>query len=471
MNKIRLGFCPTRRNLFSAQDARKYKDLIREKLNEYEIEIVDIEDVTKEGLLVESSDLDNVIHKFKSNRIDALFIPHCNFGTEDLVAKTAKALDVPTLLFGPRDESPNEKGLRLRDSQCGLFATGKVLRRFNVPFTYINNCRIDTQYFSDSLDRFFKVANVVKQFKKINILQISTRPTSFWSVMTNENELLEKFSIETYPIALRELLDISAKIREEKTNGYEQTLNYIKNSINTEAKEEDLEKMAALKCALRERADFYNCTSIAIQCWSSLQVEIGIMPCLANSLLSDEQLPVVCETDICGAVTATMIQAASLNTKPTFFADVTIRHPENDNAELLWHCGSFPLSLAKDKTKTKAGGHWILPSGAFGTCEWEIKGGDITIARFDGDHGKYSLFTCEGKGIDGPFTKGTYVWFEVNNWPKVERQLVEGPYIHHIAGIHGKYAEILVEACKYIPNLSPDPAEPTLDELADRWSE
>jgi len=38
----------------------------------------------------------------------------------------------------------------------------------------------------------------------------------------------------------------------------------------------------------------------------------------------------------------------------------------------------------------------------------------------------------------------------VDQWTKWERTLVEGPYIHHCAGIHGKYADILQEACKYL---------------------
>lgn len=36
-------------------------------------------------------------------------------------------------------------GVRLRDTQCGLFATGKVLRRFGVPFTHLTNCRLNGQ--------------------------------------------------------------------------------------------------------------------------------------------------------------------------------------------------------------------------------------------------------------------------------------------------------------------------------------
>jgi hypothetical protein len=44
---------------------------------------------------------------------------------------------------------------------------------------------------------------VVRAFRKLRILQISTRPTGFWSVMVNENELLEKFGIQVYPVTLR----------------------------------------------------------------------------------------------------------------------------------------------------------------------------------------------------------------------------------------------------------------------------
>ena len=44
--RIRLGFAPTRRSIFSAPDAVKYANLTRERLNELGIEYVDI----KEGM-------------------------------------------------------------------------------------------------------------------------------------------------------------------------------------------------------------------------------------------------------------------------------------------------------------------------------------------------------------------------------------------------------------------------------------
>ena len=40
----------------------------------------------------------------------------------------------------------------------------------------------------------------------------------------------------------------------------------------------------------------------------------------------------------------------------------------------------------------------------------------MTLARFDGDNGEYSLLLGNAKGVDGPYTgMGTYVWVEVEN--------------------------------------------------------
>lgn len=92
---------------------------------------------------------------------------------------------------GPRDERPDEDGIRLRDSQCGLFATGKVLRRFRVPFTYMTNCRLTDPEFERGIRNFLAVCNVVDVFRHTRILQIAPRPFDFWSTMCNEGELLE----------------------------------------------------------------------------------------------------------------------------------------------------------------------------------------------------------------------------------------------------------------------------------------
>ena len=205
--KVVIGYAPTRRRIFSVEDAIKFKNIIRNKLVELDIDFVDIEDINEEGLLRCAEDVDLVIDKFRAAKVDALFIPHCNFGSEHSCAKVARALNVPVLLWGPRDEAPLADGSRLRDTQCGLFATGKVLRRMQVPFTYIPNCNVDDRQFIEGITNFVAAANVVKEFRRACILQIAPRPTDFWTMMCNEGELLEKFGIQLFPITMVEFTE------------------------------------------------------------------------------------------------------------------------------------------------------------------------------------------------------------------------------------------------------------------------
>lgn len=467
-NTIKIGVVSTRRNVFSTEEAIKHKNIILENLKKTNVKIIDIDDINSEGLLYDSPDVKGVVEKMQNENVDGILFPHCNFGSEALVSKVAKELNKPVLIWGPRDDKPLDDGMRTRDTQCGLFATGKVLRRFNVPFSYIVNSSIDSKVFKKGFDTFVRVCAVVKAFRNLKILQIAPRPSDFWTMIYNEGELLEKFGIEVFPVTLQDVKNKTNIIKDKKEDKYTHYLNKITGSIDCSSiSKEAVENMAALIVYIRDYCDSLNLTAASIQCWEDLQDVLGIMPCISNGILAEEGLPVVCETDIHGAISAIILQEAVLRNDPVFFADLTIRHPENDNAELLWHCGNFPLSLADNKADAKAGFHFIMPSKCPGTGEWELKDGNITICRFDGDHGEYSLLIGEGKKTDGPSTKGTYVWFEVNDWPKWEYRIVTGPYVHHCVGAYGNVAHILYESCKYIPGLNPDPIEPTEKEIID----
>ena len=212
--KIKLGFVPTRRSVFSAPDALKYRDLTAARLTELGIDFVDIKDINPEGLLFSDEDVAKIADKFRREKVDGIILAHCNFGTEYVCARLAKQLGLPVLLWGPLDERPLPDGRRLRDTQCGLFATGKVLRRFQVKFTYLTNCRLSDPVFERGIRDFMAVCNVVKTFKNIRILQMGPRPFDFWTTMCNEGELLEKFNIQLSPIPLPELIAEVKKIRE-----------------------------------------------------------------------------------------------------------------------------------------------------------------------------------------------------------------------------------------------------------------
>ena len=459
MANVKLGFVPTRRSIFSAPDAIKYRGLTADRFRALGIDFVDITDINEEGLLYDDQDVDKIAAKFRAEGVDGIMLAHCNFGTEYVCARLAKKLGLPVLLWGPLDESPEPDGVRLRDTQCGLFATGKVLRRFQVPFTYLTNCRLNDPVFERGVRDFLAVCNVVKRFRNIRILQISTRPFDFWTTMCNEGELLEKFNIQLAPVPMTELTEEVKAVKDERTK-QEKVLEYIRENMEIQIKDEEVENVAALAVAMKNLVEKYGCQAAAIQCWNALQTELGIMPCAANAILNDEGIPVVCETDIHGAITALMVEAAGMDETRGFFADWTIRHPDIKNGELLQHCGPWPVSVAREKAKLT----YPLAFEHPGSLTAEAKHGDVTLCRFDGDNGEYSLLLGRAKGVEGPRCMGTYLWVEVENIKRLEAKIVEGPYIHHCVGIHKDVVPVLYEACKYI-GVKPDLYDPIEEEV------
>lgn len=460
-HKVKLGFLPTRRNVFSKEEAGKFKNMIESWLKTTGVEYVNLDFLNEEGLIFSGLDADTVAYKFITEKVDAIFAPHCNFGTEDAVAKVAKKVGKPLLIWGPQDDAPDEDGTRMRDTQCGMFATTKVLQRMGVPFTYVTNCKLEDAVFKKGFENFLSVAAIIKAFRNIRVGQISTRPGAFWSVICNEGELLERFGVETVPWTM---VDIEVGVKEMlKNNSSEMTAAFddIRSRIkNINITEEELKRVAALKATVQSWADREQLSAIGIQCWYALQKAIQTQTCFVDADLTDDGLPTVCETDIHGAITSILLQASRFGQTPVFFADLTIRHPENPNAELLWHCGTFPYSLAKDPNQAALVGG-MCP----GVGEWEIKGGDVTVSRFDALKGDYYLLMGEGRGVSGPKNKGTYLWTEFKDWPLWEHKFMYGPYIHHCTGIHGKVAAALYEACKYMPGVIADPVEPTAAEI------
>jgi len=465
MKSIKIGLAPTRRFCFSVEDALRYKSLVEEKLKEWNVSFVNIDSVNPEGLLLTLDDARKTVDYFNTQNVDAVFAPHVNFGTEEAVAYVAKKMGKPFLLWGPRDEAPLESGEHLRDTQCGLFATSNLLKKYRVPFTYVINSRVDSAVFKRGFLNFTAAARVANGFIGARIGQISTRPPNFYTVIVNEQELLSRWGIELVPITLIKIRDeITRRIKSDKRVADE--AESIRQKINLRDIPDDaLLKTAALKLFMLEWARREGLSAIAIRCHEDFPDDMGFYSCFANGEVTAEGVPVACETDIHGAISSVMLQNASLTGKPVFLADMTNRHPTNNNAELLWHCGNFPYTGCKDCSAAFLGRHCNIRPPLPGTGNFEYKADKLTVARFDGIDGDYRLLMGQGKPAEGPYNLGTYTWMEVENWPEWEEKLIYGPYIHHVAGIDDHCSAALYEAVKYIPGLTADPVHPTDAEL------
>jgi len=449
-----LGLCPIGKFVFSHEDAMRYKRLIMERLDRWGIDYVHLDGVLPDGLIRDQAHVEPAVRYFQDRRIDGLFIPHCNFGTEGAAAMIARQCGVPVLLWGPRDEAPLPDGTRLRDSLCGMLATSGVLHKLRVPFSYINNCPIDDPQFQAGVDRFVRTMRVVKTMKTMKIGQLGQRIDFFWSTIIAESELLQRFGIQVLPIDLVDTIRAVRKRTEENRDAYRRELADFQRWVrfNHYAQDDAILANFALRDELLELAARHHLDGFSVQSFSSIPNEFGSFLQFGQCLVADAGHPVGPESDLHATVSSLLLEAAASGDDSSFIPDVTIRHPTNENAVLLWHADA-PLSLRQPDSEVKVDLPWILKGLPTGLVHFKLKDGPLTLCRFEGHGDDYRLGCGQGRTVAGPYTQEFYTWMEVDDWPTWERQLILGPYIHHCSCVYDHCAEVLQEAVRYIPQL------------------
>ena len=106
---LKIGLAPIKRGTTRMETALLQKQLILQRMADItpeNVALVGIEDVLPEGLLYRHDQVEAVEKAFKRAGVHALFLPHCDFGCEEVVGQLAKRMGVPVLIWGNRDPYP-----------------------------------------------------------------------------------------------------------------------------------------------------------------------------------------------------------------------------------------------------------------------------------------------------------------------------------------------------------------------------
>ena len=460
--KMKIGLAPMRRDVtprpgifnWEKAEERGHQTVkyIKAHFPSELVSFVDLEGVNPVDVMYCDADGENVIQRFVQEKVDAVLIINCNFGNEELCAQVARGVGKPVCIWAPMDDSFLPDGTRYTDSQCGLFGLSRQLQRLHIPFSYIETSKVDSDIFARGFQKFISVACMVKNFTGMRIAQVGMRPKPFCSVIFNEGELMERFGLQIIPVNLAVMVDQYTKILAERDAELEAGAKLLLNRYEMDDLTPPLlKKVYAFVLLYQWVFETYRVQAVSAECWTAMQLAVGAMPCTAYSILADMGYIISCESDLHGAITMALLSCASLGQRIPFFGEFTVRHPEDVNGELLWHCGPFAYSLKKDGS----------PCKNVNMRQWfQVKDGQYTVARFEQEDGKYRLLAGTCETMDGPYTFGTYLWAKFKNLPAWERKIIEGPYIHHMAELEGDWTGELREFCKFIPTLSLD----TVDE-------
>lgn len=460
--QLKIGLLPMRRNTtnrpagtfltwVSAEErGHRFVSYIEEHFTSEQLTFTDTRGLGCNDLIYDDASALAAIRRFQTEAVDAVMIINCNFGNEEAAADIAKALGKPVVLWAPLDDEYYVDGMRPTDSQCGLFGVSRQMQRFGIPFSHIPCCRVESDTFRVGLERFTRVACMVKNFTGLRIGQVGTRPAPFFSVIWNEGELMQKFGLKIIPVNLAVLQDRFRQVQAEQPQQIAEYVQYFKEHYQMDDLTPPyLEKMACLVLTYIRIFEEFHLDVISAECWTATPLLFdGLAPCAVYSILNDLGYLISCESDLHCALTMVLLSCASLGKGKPFLGEFTVRHPEDPNTELLWHCGPFPLSVKAPDCRARL----------VNQRQWfRVKDGTFTVARLDQENGDYMMLAGTCRTAHGPQTHGTYLWGAFEDLQAWEDRLLEGPYIHHFVEIEGDYTAELKEFCKYFPALKMDP--------------
>lgn len=461
---VKIGLVAMRRNTtdrprgtfltwYSAeQRGKRFVDYIEQNFADAHVSFVNNKGIGIGDLVFDSDSAAQVVERFRTEEVDAVMIINCNFGNEEAAADIAQALGKPVLLWAPLDDEYYVDGMRPTDSQCGLFGVSRQMQRYHIPFSHLPCCRVESPEFREGFRRFVRVVCMVKNFKGLRIGQIGARPAPFFSVIWNEGELMEKFGLRIVALNFAVIEDRMKQAAAQCPEQIAQVADYIRSNYKMDAlTPQYVDAMATMVVMYQRLFREYDLDVISAECWTATPVMFdGLAPCTVYGILNDMGYMISCESDMHCAMTMALLKCATLGEGKPLFGEFTVRHPENKNAELLWHCGPFPLSQ-KAESGIDSTARLVNQRSWF-----RAKDGTYTVARIDQESGNYMILPLLCHTTEGPQTHGTYIWGEFEDLQAVEDRLLDGPYIHHFVEIAGDYRKEIAEFCKYFPNLKVD---------------
>jgi L-fucose isomerase-like protein len=234
-------------------------------------------------------------------------------------------------------------GLR-RDSFCGKISIMDVFRQYGVKFTALkpHTVKPGTDRFKANVDQFDRVCRVVAGVKGMVVGAIGARTTPFKTVRIDEVALQRHgITVETF-----DLSDIFLRMKAVKpeTTAYAEKSRVLREYSSWDGvPDRAFENIVRLGVTLDQLAQEARLDALAIRCWTEMQLQMGISPCVAMGVLNDVGTASACEVDIGNAVAMKALHFASYG--PVGLLDWNNNYYDEDDKCILFHCGPMPASM------------------------------------------------------------------------------------------------------------------------------
>ena len=392
------------------------------------------------------------LFKKNADRIDGIIVTLPNFGEERAIADTLRLADlrVPVLIQATPDDPKKMTIAFRRDSFCGKMSACNNLRQYGIPYsiTTLHTEAPDSPEFTKDLQWFAAVCRIVKGFRNLRVGAIGARPAAFNTVRYSE-KILEANGISIETLDLSEVLGRIERMK-DTDDAAQAKLASIKKYVDArDVPAPSLMKMAKLGAVIDQWMAKAEVQISAVQCWTSLEENFGVVPCTIMSMMSDQLLSSACEVDIAGVLGMHALQLASGT--PSALLDWNNNYGNDPDKAVCFHCANLPKhffrSFKMDFQEIIAG--TVGKENTYGTVVGLIKPEKMSFARFSTDDtsGKMRGYVGEGRFTDDPLnTFGGAGVVEIPKMQKLLHYICENGFEHHVAANLSTVASAVHEA-------------------------
>ena len=455
--KITLALIVGNRGFFPGHLAKEGRAEMLQVLQQSGVDVVVLDEKeSNHGAIETYEEATRCAAHFRANsdRIDGVIVTLPNFGDERAIADTLRLsrLKVPVLVQATPD-TPSKMGIAFRrDSFCGKMSVCNNLRQYGIQYSLTTNHTVtpNSDQFKKDLAWFTGVCRVYRGLQNLRIGSIGARPTAFNTVRYSE-KLLEHAGISVETLDLSEVLGRIERMK-DNDDAAQAKLQAIEKYVTTSGVPKPaLLKMAKLGAVIDQWMKATHVTISAVQCWTSIEENLGVVPCTVMSMMSNELLPSACEVDVCGSLS--MYALALASETPSALLDWNNNYGDDPNKAVCFHCSNLPkhffADVRMDFQEIIAG--TVGKDNTFGTVVGRVKPSPMSFARFSTDdlQGRIRAYVGEGRFTnDALETFGGAGVVEIPHMQKLLRYICENGFEHHVAANLSQVSAILHEVTK-----------------------
>jgi L-fucose isomerase-like protein len=377
-----------------------------------------------------------------------------NFGDETGAVAALQQANVPILVQAYPDELEKMAPAQRRDAFCGKLSIMDVFRQYSVRFTALKPhvVRPGSAQFKANVDEFARTCRVVAGVRGMVVGAIGARTTPFKTVRIDE-ATLQRYGITVETLDLGEVIARVKEVRAED-EAYQAKLRVMAGYARWEGvPNHALEQIVRLAVTLDALAAEYRMDALALRCWTELQAQLGISPCVVLGELNGRGLAAACEVDVGNAVAMRALSLAS--GQPATCLDWNNNYQDEQDKCIVFHCGPVPRQLMAAQgciTDHAILANALGPGKGYGCNVGRLAPTEFTFSSLMTEQGKLKAYLGQGRLTADPIPREFFGCAGVAEIPHLEDVLLhigKGGHRHHLSLTPGWVQAPLREALEH----------------------